>query len=184
VRPTTAAAAPSSATRPAAAAGASTARAAATNVDYRANVERQSREQKSVGSLLSYFVYGLIAVFLLGAGLATYGAVIIFDKLHDQSTSLADLDARYAAKVDGLNKQIASTQDTLTQAQAQIGRQQDLLGKQEEEINQLRTAINAASSASAEAIRAEAKTRAQEDAAMRARVRDLESKTTDSFTRP
>ncbi len=112
-RPTTTAAAASSASRPAAASVASTARPAATNVDYRANVERQSREQKSVGSILSYFVYGLIAVFVLGAGLATYGAVIIFRQLHDENTTISDLDARYSAKVGDLNKQLASTQETL-----------------------------------------------------------------------
>ncbi len=176
-RPATTAATASSATRPATAPVNSATRSTTANIDYRANVERQSREQKSVGNILSYFVYGLIAVFVFGAGLATYGAVIIFDKLHDESTSISSLDDKYAAKVDGLNKQLASTQDTLTQAQAQISRQQDLLSKQEEEINQLRTAINASSSASADAIHAEAKARAQEAAALRARIRDLENKT-------
>ena len=151
-------AANASATRPAAAATAnsttttrpvtvnSTAptRPAATNFDYRANVERQSREQKSVSSILGYFVYGLIAVFLLGAGLATYGSVVIFDKLHDQSTSISSLDDKYSQKVAGLDKQLAATEDALTQAQAQNARQLDLINKQEEEINQLRTAITAA----------------------------------------
>ncbi len=190
-RPASAAANPTTSARPAAAAtqvsAAPTAtRPAATNFDYRANVERQSREQKSVGSILGYFVYSLIAVFLIGAGLATYGSVIIFDKLHDQSTNITSLDDKYSAKVDALNKQLATTQDALTQAQAQTARQLDLLNKQEEEINQLRTAMAAASAASADAIHAEAHARSQEAAALRARIREVENRTSlePTITRP
>jgi hypothetical protein len=174
----TAAAANPSATRPAASAPAAASRPAATNFDYRTNVERQSREQKSVGNILAYFVYGLAILFLLTACLAGYGAYTINKQLRDESTSISGLDDKYAAKVAELNKEIATTQDTLIQAQATIGRQQELLNKQEEEIGQLRTAINAASSASAEAIQHEAHARAQDTAALRARVRDLENKTT------
>jgi uncharacterized coiled-coil protein SlyX len=144
------------------------------NIDYRANVERQSREQKSVGNLLAYFVYGLIAVIVLGGGLAIYGSVIIFDKLHDQSATLSDLDAKYALKVNALNTQVSATQDTLTQAQAQIARQQDLINKQQEDLNRLLAALND----DANAIKSEKLVRTQETAALRARVRDLEYKTT------
>ena len=190
-RPATAASATTSASRPASATTASTSatrpavtvnttaapRAAATNFDYRANVERQSREQKSVGSILGYFVYGLIAVFLVGAGLATYGSVIIFDKLHDQSTNISSLDDKYGQKVADLNKELITQGDALNQSNATVARQQDLLAKQEEEISQLRAAIAAASSASGDAIHAEARARAQENATLRARLRDLESRT-------
>jgi hypothetical protein len=174
-----------SATRPAGTAASPASRAAASSFDYRANVERQSREQKSVGNILAYFVYGLIAVFVLGAILAGYGAYTINKQLHDESTSISSLDAKYTQKVDLLTTELSSTQDQLTQTQAQLTRQQDLLTKQEEEISQLRTAISAASSASADAIHAEARARAQEAAALRARIRDLEYRTsTQTFTRP
>ena len=185
-RPATSATAPSAtATRPVATT--TPTRPAATNFDYRANVDRQTREQKSVGSILAYFVYGLIAFFVLAAGLATYGSVVIFDKLHDQATSISGLDDKYSQKVDELNKRLAATQDSLIQAQAQNARQLDLLNKQEEEINQLRAALNAASSASAEAIHAEAHARSQEAASLRARIRDLEYRTSleqTTVTRP
>jgi uncharacterized coiled-coil protein SlyX len=149
-------------------------RSATANIDYRANVDRQSREQKSVGNILAYFVYGLITVFVLAGGLAIYGSVIIFDKLHDQSATLSDLDARYALKVNALNTQIAATQDTLAQAQAQIARQQDLINRQQEDLNRLIAAMID----NANAIKAEKQSRAQETATLRARVRDLEYKTT------
>ena len=165
-RPATAAATPTAATRP-----------SGGGFDYRANVERQSREQKSVGSIISYVVYGLIAVFVIGAGLATYGTVVIFDRLHDHATSISSLDDKYAQKDAELTKAIVTTQETLAQAKATIAQQQDLLNKQEEEISQLHAAINTASSASADAIHAEARARANEAAALKARIRDLEYKT-------
>jgi hypothetical protein len=144
------------------------------NVDYRANVERQSREQKSVGSILSYVVYGLIAFFVLSAALAAYGADIIFKQLHDQSLTVSDLDGRYAAANKDLNAKLAATQDTLSQAQAQIGRQQDLIVKQQESLNQLiaATATNDA------AIKQEKQSRAQEASNLRARIRELENRPT------
>ena len=173
----------SSATRPAAtsasnipssAARASTAAPSrpAPTIDYRANVERQSREQKSVGNILAYFVYGLIAVFVICAGLAGYGAKVIFDRLHDQSTTVADLDQRYSDANKELNAKLAVTQDTLSQAQAQINRQQDLIVRQQEEINHLIAAQND----EVTALKSEKSTRAQETAVLRSRVRDLETR--------
>jgi TolA-binding protein len=154
---------------------ASATRPVSPNLDYRANVDRQSREQKSVGNLLAYCVYGLLAVFVLGAALAIYGSVIIFDKLHDQSTSITSLDDKYAAKVTGLDKQLAATQDTLTQAQAQISRQQELLNKEQEDLNKLLSQV----SSDSDELKAERQSRAQETAALRARVRELDYRITE-----
>jgi hypothetical protein len=145
----------------------------ATTLDYRANVERQSREQKSVGNILSYIVYGLIGFFVISAALAGYGSYVIFQRLHDQSQTVSDLDARYSAANKDLNAKLAATQDTLTQAQAQITRQQDIILKQQEDINKLIAATND----NASAVRTERATRAQETASLRERVRDLEYRT-------
>lgn len=146
-------------------------------VDYRANVERQSREQKSVGDLLSYVVYGLIGFFVLGAGLAGYGSYVIFQRLHDQSQTVSELDSRYAAankdlnaKLASLGSSLATTQDTLGQAQAQITRQQDLIVKQQEELNRLISET----SDNASAVRQEKQARTQDTASLRERIRDLE----------
>ena len=163
------AAMPTSAARPVAA---STSRSTP-NIDYRANVERQSREQKSVGSILAYVVYGLIAFFVISAGLAAYGADIIFKQLHDQSATVSDLDSHYTKVTNDLGAKLAATQDTLTQAQAQIARQQDLIVKQQEELNRL----IAASGDNDSAIKAERQARAQEAASLRARIKDLEYRT-------
>ncbi len=141
-------------------------------IDYRANVERQTREQKSVGNILSYVVYGLIGFFVISAGLAGYGTKVIFDRLHDQSMTVSDLDARYAAATKDLNAKLATSQDTLSQAQAQITRQQALIVSQQEELNRLIAATND----NVNALKLEKQARTQETSALRARVKDLENR--------
>jgi hypothetical protein len=144
------------------------------NVDYRANVERQSREQKSVGNILSYAVWVLVAFFLISAGLAGYGAHVIFKQLGDQSVTVSDLDKKYADANKDLTAKLSATQDSLNQAQSQIGRQQDVIVKQQEEFNQLITSTTATDTA----LKQERAARAQEAANLRARVKELEYKTT------
>lgn len=146
----------------------------AANVDYRANVERQSREQKSVGNILSYVVYALIAFFVISAGLAVYGADVIFKQLHDQSTTVSDLDSRYSAANKDLNAKLATTQESLADAQAQLSREQDLILKQQEEFNRMIVTMND----NITALKAEKQSRMQETASLRARVRDLENRGT------
>ncbi len=141
-------------------------------VDYRANVERQSREQKSVGSILAYVVYALIAFFVLSAALAGYGAKTIFDRLRDQSATVTDLNQHYAAVTQDLSAKLATTQQSLTDAQAQIARQQDLILKQQDQLNRTLQEANA----NVDAIRQEKQSRAQETASLRSRVRDLENR--------
>ena len=143
------------------------------NVDYRANVERQSREQKSVGSILSYIVYGLIAFFVISAGLAIYGADVIFKQLHEQSSTVADLDAHYTKLTTDLSTKLSATQEQLAAAQSQVTRQQDIILKQQEQLNQL----IASSTANDAAVKAEKAARAGETAALRARLNKVEAKT-------
>jgi len=139
-------------------------------VDYRTNVERQAREQKSVGNLLAYLVYGLIALFVIGSGLAGYGLTVLSKQIAGQSVTISDLDKHYAQANLDLNAKLASTNDTLNQAQAQINRQQDLIVKQQETINRLLTAMEE----NAAAVRQERLARAEETASLRARLKDLE----------
>jgi hypothetical protein len=156
----------------AAARSATSASRPASPIDYRTNVERQSREQKSVGSLLSYVVYGLIAIFVMGALLAAYGANVIFERIHSQSVTVSELDTHYASANTEVNAKLATAQDTLSQAQAQIARQQDLILKQQDAINKLINATND----DAAALKSERQARAQEASNLRMRVRQLEIK--------
>jgi hypothetical protein len=149
----------------------------ATPIDYRANVERQAREQKSVGNVLAYLVYSLIGLFVLGALLAGYGTYVLSKQIQAQSMTVSDLDQRYAAANKDLIAKLASTQDSLTQAMAQIDRQQDLILKEQEAINQLiatTTETNSALKQEKQARAQETQARTQDTANLRARIRDLE----------
>jgi hypothetical protein len=143
---------------------------AASVVDYRTNVERQSREQKSVGDLLSIIVYTLIALFVVGASLSGYGAYVLSKQLHQQSVTVDDLDKRLSDQNRALADQLKATMATLSDAQGQIAREQDLILKQQETINKLLSSAQD----NAAAIRTERQTRAEETAGLRARLRDLE----------
>ena len=144
----------------------------APNIDYRANVERQTREQKSVGNILAYIVYGLIAFFVISAALACYGGFVLSQRITDQSITVSDLDGRYAAANKDLTAKLAAAQDAISQTQAQIARQQDVIVKQQEELSRLITSSNDI----ANLLKTEKQARAQETASLRARVRDLENR--------
>jgi hypothetical protein len=153
-------------------------------VDYRANIERQTREQKSIGGVLSIVVYVLIGFFVISAALAGYGAYVLSKQIHQQSITVSDLDKRYAAENAALNANLKTTGDSLIEAQAQIERQQEMIVHQQETINQLIATTNklivttnqltANTAALASSIRQERQTRAAETASLRARVHALE----------
>ena len=159
------------------------ARAASTH-DYKANVERQAREQKSVGNVISLVVYALVACFIFAVVLAGYGGYTITRQIHQQSVTLSDLDSRYTAENKALTDQLKASNDSLTQAlsqtQAQLVRQQGLAARQEEMINKL----SAEDDANASLLRQERIARAAETATLRARMRTLEEQSRGASRQP
>ncbi len=156
-----------------------TARAASV-VDYRANIERQAREQKSVGNVLSYAVYILGGLFVFGVLLAGYGTYILSKQIHQQSVTVNDLDTRFSEKTQTLTAQLATTDDALAQAEAQLKREQDVILHQQDTINKLTTDSEttlAALKQERQARTTETAIRASETSALRAKVRTLETKT-------
>jgi hypothetical protein len=142
--------------------------------DFRANIDRQSREQKSVGNVLAYVVYAIGALLIIGAGLAIYGGYVLSQQIHQQSVTVSDLDTRYAAQNKSLTDALGVTNDSLSQAQAQIHRQEEMIARQQDTINKL----VATNDEIVTALRQERLTRASETANLRARVRSLEDETT------
>jgi hypothetical protein len=147
--------------------------------DYRSNIDRQSREQKSVGGILSIAVFSLIGLFVVGAVLAGYGAYVFSKQIHQQSVTMSDLDNRYAAQNQSLTAELKTTQEALAQVQGEQGQQQQLITRQQDAITKLLAAntdsINALRQEKA-ARAEEASIRASETAALRSRVRNLEAR--------
>lgn len=145
--------------------------------DFRNNIDRQSREQKSIGGILNGIVYGLIAFFVIGAALAAYGAHDVYRQLHSQSVTVSDLDSRYAAANEQLNEQLKITEQSVIQLQGQLAHSQELALKQQDALTKLQAALDAETASLREerATRsAETSIRESETAALRARVRTLE----------
>jgi hypothetical protein len=181
-----------SASRPASAATSSPSRAVSTTVaspsssarpagvsDYRSNIDRQSREQKSIGSILNLAVYALVGFFILATVLAAYGAHDVYKQLHAQSTTVSELDARYSAANQALNDKLTSTQAGIQQVQAQLSHAQELILRQQDLLTKMQASLDAQAQALREerATRAaETSIRAQETAVLRSRLRALEAK--------
>jgi hypothetical protein len=138
-------------------------------VDYRANIERQAREQKATGNIIHYAVCALGAVLLLGFVLAGYGAYTLSRQIHAQSVTMSDLDARYAAANKALNAHLSGTDDNVSQLQADLNRQQELILKDQEAINKLMTANETL----AAALRQERASRAEETSNLRSETSSL-----------
>jgi cell division protein FtsB len=168
-RPASSASASSAQARPAAASVTAPNRASSVN-DFRSNAERQAREQKSMGDIISIIVYTLVGFVVLGTILAGYGAYVITRQIHKQSMTLSDIDSRYTAENHALALQLQATNDSLARSVAQIARQQELLNRQQDALNKLANAAEANTAA----WREERQARAAEAASMRARIRDLE----------
>ena len=182
----------SSASRPASASASSPSRAVSTTVaspssssrpagvsDYRSNIDRQAREQKSIGSILNLAVYALIGLFIFATALAAYGAHDVYKQLHAQSTTVSELDARYSAANQTMSDKLTSTQAGIQQVQAQLSHAQELILRQQDLLTKMQAMLDTQAQALREerATRAaETSIRAQETAVLRSRLRALEAK--------
>jgi hypothetical protein len=145
--------------------------------DYRSNIDRQSREQKSIGGILNFIVYALIGLFVVGTALAAYGAHDVYRQLRSQSVTVSDLDTRYSAANQQLNDQLKVTEQSVIQLQNELAHSQELALRQQDAIGKLQTSLDAETAALREerATRAaETSIRESETSTLRSRIRNLE----------
>jgi cell division protein FtsB len=151
--------------------------------DFRSNIDRQSREQKSIGSILNLVVYALIGLFIFAGLLAGYGAHDVYKQLHAQSTTVSELDARYSAANQELTDKLTATQAGIQQLQTQLSHSQELLLRQQDLLTKMQSSLDTQTQALREersTRAAETSIRAQETSALRSRLRALEVKN-DSY---
>jgi hypothetical protein len=107
---------------------------------YQQNVQRQSREQKAVGSLLSGVAAVLIGSIILVGILALFGGWALHKQIKQQSTTVDQLNKRLSAEIQtaNINLQEANVQiqTLLTQTQAQKQQLGWLQGQIEDAKNQ------------------------------------------------
>jgi hypothetical protein len=93
---------------------------------FQQNVQRQAREQKAVGSILSGVVVVIFSLIIICAGLAGYGGYILHKQIGEQSVSIDQLETKMVANVDLLQsslKETVAAVDALN-AQSQAQKQQ------------------------------------------------------------
>ena len=88
-------------------------------IDYRKNVQRQVREQKKVGSALSFLVYGVLGVLIIFGGLASYGAYVIFGELRTQKATAQQIQGELTGQIETLQANLMQTQTALEQQSKQ-----------------------------------------------------------------
>jgi hypothetical protein len=130
--------------------------------DYRKNVERQTREQKSFDSVLATVGYSLLAAIVLVAGLAGYGGYVIWQQVQNQASTVRQLDAKY-------QQETALLRESLVNKQTDIDKLNDLVKRQQESSNRLKAMMDETTAA----LRAERAQRARETADLQQRLRRL-----------
>lgn len=94
--------------------------------DFRRNAERQSKEQKSTGTILSGIAYGLIAAILLVASLSAFGGFVMWRQIQNNATTVAQVNDKLNAEVAALREEAAearkATDEVIKRQQEQINR--------------------------------------------------------------
>jgi hypothetical protein len=93
--------------------------------EFRKNVERQSREQKAVGDVLSWVGYSLLGGLIIVALMAGFGGYTLYRMIQDQSVTVAQFDAKYGAETASLHENVKDLEQELTQSRSLAARQQD-----------------------------------------------------------
>jgi DNA repair exonuclease SbcCD ATPase subunit len=132
-------------------------------VDYRQQVERQQKEQKSTTSLLAMAVYGLIALVLGGSALAGYGTYVIFGELSDQKATAEQIRADLADNLVLLNQRVETLSASFVQEQ----------NRNQEETLKLRGDLDTLSAQTQTSLKAQQTELAKRDAALKARQNEI-----------
>jgi hypothetical protein len=93
--------------------------------EFRKNVERQTREQKAVGDVMSWVGYSLLGGLIIVALMAGFGGYTLYHMIQDQSVTVAQFEAKYESETAALRQNIKDLQQELTQTRSLTSRQQE-----------------------------------------------------------
>lgn len=113
---------------------------------FQQNVQRQTREQRAVGSILSGIGAALLGGIVLVALLAGIGGWVLYGQIRDQSVTVQQLDAKLTADVRDLrNETRTSLRETANiveklaqQNQAQFQAQKQQIASLQTQMDELR----------------------------------------------
>jgi hypothetical protein len=133
--------------------------------DFRRNAERQAREQKAVGNVLSWVAYGLLGGILMVAALAGFGGYTLWKMIQEQSVTVAQFESAFTEEITTLNGIVQKQDEQLTQMRALAAKQQDQITK-----------VTARADETAAQLRAYKATTDREMADLRGRLRRMEGR--------
>ena len=102
------------------------------------NIQRQSREQKAVGSLLSGVAIALLGGILLIAALAGFGGYILWNQIQDQKVTVGQLNDQFTSDIQIIESSLKATNDKLEAIAAQ---NQDLFKLHKQQITSLQNQL-------------------------------------------
>jgi len=108
---------------------------------FQQNVQRQSREQKAVGSLLSGVAITLILGILLVAGLAGYGGYILSQQIKQQSSTISQLESRMNANFELLQTSLRETAGAMDTLNSQTQAQKQTIQSLQSQLETIRTQV-------------------------------------------
>ncbi len=106
--------------------------------DFRRNAERQSKEQKATGNILSGIAYALLAVILMVASLSAFGGYVMWRQIQSQATTVAQLSDKLNNEVAVLREESAIAKKN---ADDNFRRQQEILNKTTASLEQQRASF-------------------------------------------
>lgn len=137
--------------------------------DFRRNVQRQVREQRTVGSILGIFVALIALLLVAGLCFAGYGAYILFQDLGAQKVSTSQMRSALRGDIEQLQaaqekarKDLRIIQDALIDQQEDTARLADSVGFRLDKIQ--------------DAVNEEQRARQSETLLLRRRAAELEQK--------
>ncbi len=104
---------------------------------YTKNIERQSREQKAVGTLLSGVGLSLLVVVTFVALCAGFGGYVLYKQIRNQSVTIENLQA-------STDNQLADLNETLVKTREELATTDRLLKAQNEQLITTRQQLAAA----------------------------------------
>jgi hypothetical protein len=109
--------------------------------EFRKNVERQTREQRAVGDVLSWIGYSLLGGLIVVALMAGFGGYTLYRMIEDQSVTVAQFDAKYGAETAALHENVKELDQQMAQTRNLVGRQQDQITRLSSRVDEANAVI-------------------------------------------
>jgi uncharacterized protein HemX len=110
---------------------------------FQQNVQRQSREQRAVGSLLSGIAAILLGSIVLVALLAAIGGWVLYGQIRDQSVTVQQLNENFSRDIRDLRTSLVESKNIVEkfaeQTRIQFQAQKQQISSLQTQVDELRT---------------------------------------------